>query len=96
MREGVFQNRLINKLKECFPGCIVLKTDSGYLQGVPDLLVMYGRNWAALEVKASSSAKRQPNQAYYIRKMNDMSYAAFVSPENEREVLDELQLALRR
>lgn len=78
-----------------FPEAIVLKTDSGYLQGIPDLLILNGPTWAALEVKASPKAKHQPNQDYYIRKMGDMSYAAFIYPENERLVLDELQHALR-
>ena len=77
-----------------FPGAIVLKTDPNYIQGIPDLLVLYKNKWAALEVKKSVKAHHQPNQDYYVKNMNDMSFARFISPETEREVLDEIQQAL--
>lgn len=96
MREATYQGKLIKKIKEMLPGCVVLKNDPAYLQGVPDLLVMYGERWGALEVKTSETAHRQPNQDYYVEKMNNMSYASFIYPENERQVLDELQRALHR
>lgn len=95
MLERNFQSGLIKDLKKMFPGCMVLKNDASYLQGVPDLLIMHGPKWAALECKKSATAKRQPNQEYYVDKMNQMSYAAFISPENKEEVLHELQSALR-
>ena len=95
MLESRFQSNLIKRLKKEFPGCLVLKNDPNYIQGIPDLLIMHGEKWAALECKKSSKAERQPNQEYYVDKMNNMSYAAFVSPENEEEVLHELQSALR-
>ena len=44
-----------------------------------------------LEVKKSKNAKRQPNQEYYVDKLNDMSYATFVYPENKDKVMDELR-----
>lgn len=93
-KESAFQKRLIDSIKEMLPGAIVLKNDSSYIQGIPDLLVLYNDKWAALECKKDKKAKKQPNQEYYISSMNDMSYAAFIFPENEREVLDALQQAL--
>lgn len=87
--ESGFQDRLINKLKDLFPGCMVFKMDQ--IQGIPDLLVLYRDKWASLECKRSAKAKRQPNQEYYVGKMNEMSFSRFVSPENKEEVLDELQ-----
>ena len=36
--ESGFQDRLINKLKDLFPGCMVFKMDQ--IQGIPDLLVL--------------------------------------------------------
>lgn len=92
--ERVFQANLIKKLKDIFPGCIVLKNDPNYLQGFPDLLILYGGRWAALECKRSEIASRRPNQEYYIDILNSMSYASFVYPENEEDVLNDIQQAL--
>lgn len=97
-RESIFQAKLIKELKELFPGCIILKNDSGYMQGIPDLLILFETTWAALEVKRSLQARRQPNQDYYIEELDDMSFASFICPENKEEVLNELQqtFGLRR
>lgn len=95
MLESKFQAKLIKKLKELFPGCIITKTDSGYLQGIPDLLILYEDKWATLECKQSSNAKKQPNQEYYVDKMNGMSFSRFICPENEEEVLNELQQSFK-
>lgn len=94
MRESQFQSKLIKELKERFPGCIVLKNDAGYCQGIPDLLILHNDNWAALECKKTAEAKHQPNQDYYVGKMNEMSFASFICPENKKEVLNELEHAL--
>ena len=91
MLESKFQAKLIKDLKKRFPGCIVLKSDSGYLQGIPDLLVLYKNKWATLECKQSVGSKKQPNQVYYVDKMNEMSFARFICPENKEEVLHDLQ-----
>lgn len=93
-KESKFQKELIDKIEERLPGCIIMKNDPNYIQGIPDLIVLHGDKWASLECKKSEKASHQPNQDYYISKMNDMSYASFVYPENEQEVLDEIQRAL--
>ena len=95
MLESRFQSGLIKELKEKFPGCIVLKNDADYKQGIPDLLVLHENKWAALECKKSANAKHQPNQDYYVGKMNEMSFASFICPENKKEVLHELELAFK-
>ena len=91
MLESKFQAGLIKELKTRFPGCMVLKNDASYIQGVPDLLVLNNDKWAALECKKSKNAKHQPNQDYYVDKMNEMSYAAYICPENKEDILNELQ-----
>ena len=91
MLESKFQSNLIKEIKAEFPGCVVLKNDSSYLQGIPDLSVFYKDKWAMLEVKKSANASHQPNQDYYVNKMNEMSYSKFVYPENKDEVLNELK-----
>lgn len=93
-KENVFQKNLIKKIKNVLPGSMVLKNDSTYIQGIPDLIVLYNDKWAALECKKEKAAKHRPNQDYYISKMDKMSYAAFIYPENEEEVLDDLQRSL--
>lgn len=96
MLENKFQSKLIKELKKEFPGCMVLKNDPTYLQGVPDLLVLYKDKWASLEVKKSAKAKHQPNQDYYVDKMNEMSHSAFIYPENKDQVLDDLRKAFNK
>lgn len=95
MRENVYQGLLIGTLRVWFPGCFILKNDSSYLQGVPDLLILYKNKWAMLEVKASADEPYQPNQEYYLDLLDSMSFAATIYPENEEAVLNDLQQAFR-
>jgi hypothetical protein len=60
---------------------------------MPDLTLLWHERWATLEVKTSELSDRQPNQEYYVKQMADMSFSAFIYPENEREVLRALQEA---
>ena len=94
MLESKFQAKLITEIKENLPGCIVMKTDPNYIQGVPDLLILHKNKWASLENKRSANAKKQPNQQYYVDKMNEMSFSRFVCPENKEAVLSDLYKAL--
>ncbi|UNI72567.1 MAG: nuclease [Chaetfec virus UA24_144] len=91
MRESEFQAKLIRKIRDLFPDCIVLKNDPNYIQGMPDLTILFRNGWAVLECKNSAKAHAQPNQVYYIQKLNRMGFASFVYPENELEILDALQ-----
>lgn len=91
MKENKFQTRVIGKIQRMFPGAVILKNDPNYLQGIPDILILYKNRWAALECKRNRNAIHQPNQDYYVDILNEMSFAAFLYPENEEEVLDGLQ-----
>lgn len=91
MIESNYQAKLVKKLKLRFPGCIVMKNDAQLIQGIPDLTILYKDKWACLEVKKSKTAKHRPNQDYNIKKMNNMSYAAFIYPENEEKIFSELE-----
>lgn len=93
--ERDFQSKLIKEIKEKFPGCVVIKNDSSYIQGIPDLTVLYQDKWAMLEVKRSETASHRPNQEYYVGKMDEMSFARFICPENKQEVLHEMEHAFR-
>lgn len=94
MNERQYQAKLLKKLRELLPGCLILKNDSSYMQGVPDLIILYGDRWGMLEVKRNATAAFQANQAYYVSELNHMSFAAFIYPENEDEVLHDLQRSL--
>ena len=93
MLESKFKTKLAAEICERFPGAIVAHLDPNEIQGIPDLIVLYGNRWAALEGKKSSDASHQPNKDYYVSRMNGMSFARFICPENKEEVLNELQQA---
>lgn len=93
--ERKFQSKLIQELKDIFPGCIITKLDSGHIQGIPDLLVLYQDKWATLECKKDEDASKQPNQDYYVGVMNEMSFSRFIYPDNKEEVLNELQQSFK-
>ena len=93
--ERDFQPKLISELYSMFPDCIISKLDSGYTQGIPDLLILYKDKWATLECKKSKDEPRRPNQEYYVGLMNQMSFSRFIYPENKEEVLHDLQQSFR-
>lgn len=93
MTENRYQAQLIKKIERRFPGCMVLKNDPLYKQGILDLTILYKDQWASLEVKASRGSRVQPNQDYFVEQLNEMSFAAYIYPENEDEVLNALQQA---
>lgn len=91
--ETAYQRKLINKLQRLFPDCFIMRNPPSEVQGIPDVLILFGTNWAMLEVKRSLNEDIQPNQEYYINLFNDMAFASFICPETEEQVLNELQLA---
>ncbi len=93
MLERDFQKNLIKEIKNRFPGAIVLKNDPDYIQGIPDLTILYKDKWASLECKRSEKASTRPNQKYYVSKMDEMSFSRIIFPENKEEVLNDLQQA---
>ena len=92
MLENGFKTKLISDLKLIFPGCIVVHLDPNEIQGIPDLLVLWGDKWAALEGKKNATAPARPNQPYYVELMNKMSFARFIYPENKDEVIADLDI----
>ena len=95
MKENAFQASLIKEIKERFPGCIVMKNDPTYIQGIPDLTILWNDKWAVLECKKSKTAKHRPNQNYWVKRMNVMSFASFIFPENKESVLNELERSFK-
>lgn len=92
MLERDYQAKLIKRIKAEFDGAFVLKNDPNYIQGFPDLLVLFKDRWCALEVKNSSRARHQPNQDYYVDHLDGLGYARFIFPENEDEIIKDLHI----
>lgn len=93
--EGRFKQDTLEEIRDLFDGCIILQGNAEYTQGIPDVLVLFNRRWAALEFKRSADASHQPNQDYYVDLMDRMSFAAFIYPENKGDVLHALQRSFR-
>lgn len=93
--ESVFQKKVLDRIRQEFEGCIILKNDPNYLQAFPDWTILYRDRWAVLEMKQDENSPKRPNQEYYITLTNSMSFGRFVYPQNEEEVLDGLQQAFR-
>lgn len=91
--EAAYQARLVERIKEWFPGCFVIRNDPTINQGIPDLLILFGNTWAMLEVKLSEDSPHRPNQEYYVDLFNEYSFAAFIYPDVEEQVLHDLQRA---
>ena len=90
-RESAYQAKLIQKIKTLLPGCYV--TTDLKDQGLPDILILFRDRWAMLECKRSAREATQPNQEYWVNHYNELSFASFIYPENEEQVLSELQSA---
>lgn len=90
MAENKFKTKLISELRELFPGCLIYHLDPNEIQGSPDLLILFRDTWATLEGKDYADAPIRPNQPYYVNLMNQMSFSAFIYPENKDEVIDQL------
>lgn len=94
MDEKRYERELKKRIRDRFPGCVIMKNDVRQTQGLPDILILIGGKWAMLEVKMSETSPVQPNQPYYVEKFHQMSFAAFINPGNEEEVLNDLQQTL--
>ena len=91
MNESQYRTKLETKLRKMFPGCVILHNDPSHIQGIPDIIVLFRNKWAMLEIKMSNDASIRPNQEYYVELLKEMSFASFINPQNEEDVLDDLQ-----
>lgn len=91
--ESEFQSKLVKELQELIPECLVLVKPGFYVQGFPDLMVLYKTQWVALECKRKTPTRDddyEPNQEWWIRELDEMGYAAMICPENRKEIIDEV------
>ena len=92
MLESEFQSALVKDIKRIVPDAIVTKNDPNRVQGIPDIIICFGKKYAMLECKRSKDSHHQPNQDYYIDKLKSWNvFAAFIYPENRACVLEALR-----
>lgn len=91
MNECQYQRRIIRRIYREYPEVVVVRTNPQLQQGIPDLIVLSRRNWVALELKRSRTARHRPNQSYWLDRLGLIGFARFLYPENEQEVFNEIQ-----
>lgn len=99
MLERTFKKRFREKLIAMKPDIEIFEPNPTQRRSSPDMLLFDGipdeenpiQVWAALEFKASKNSSHRPNQDYRVSRLSKKGYASFVYPENEMEVLDELE-----
>lgn len=90
--ESAFQKDLIDELEVLLPGCIIMKNDANYRQGIPDLTIFSDRwFYAFLEVKDDEDFTYEPNQEWYLDQFGEWAFSATIFPQNKEEVLYALQ-----
>ena len=94
-RESDFQGTIIKWLRQ--HGCIVLKYQQNATTraAIPDLIFLKDGFWGAIEAKRSKNAKCRPGQKEMVAKMDEMSWARIVYPENWAETKKELEEILK-
>lgn len=92
--ERKFKKKVIEELHDIYPGAVLIGLDPEEIQGIPDLLFLYGPFWGTFETKRNLFSPVRPNQAFWVDKMNRMSYSSFLFPENKNDVFQDLDKTL--
>lgn len=91
MIESDFQHKLIERLEKTFVGSIVMKNDPTYIQGIPDLTMLYKNTFVAFECKRSAHESKRPNQQWYVDEIiRNGGLAYFIYPENVEEIINDI------
>lgn len=94
--EGKFKKKVCSNLRKL--GCTVLQYQQGVgtVKGFPDTIVLLPEGLTIfIEFKASKTAKFQPLQKEWIKKLTDRQYFAYVMyPGNEGEIMEEIRRLL--
>jgi hypothetical protein len=89
-RESAYRLDLCKRIEKLLPDCVILRLPPDQYQGIPDLLILFEDKWASLEVKMAKDSDKQPNQDFYVELFNNMSFASFIYPDIEEQVLQDL------
>lgn len=93
MDEAIFKKQFINDFKgemqQLGIDCEVYQNKS-QRRSTLDTIFLGPGCWAMLEFKEDEKSPHQPNQDYYVEKLNNMCYATFVYPQNANKVMEDL------
>lgn len=94
--EAETQAAFVKRLRKSFERVLILKNDSGYLQGIMDLTVILPGAIIFIEVKPYVGAPYEPNQEYYLDLVQQFGFfSCTLTPENEEEVFRAIQATQR-
>lgn len=91
VKESDFQAKVIKQLKAIGLAVVKNQAGPGVPTGFPDITAFGEGIYFCLECKASARAKKQPRQDYWVNKLNEWSYAAFIYPSNYDKVMSEIK-----
>lgn len=90
-KESDFQAKVIKQLKAMGLAVVKNQAGPGVPTGFPDITAFGEGIYFCLECKTSARAKKQPRQDYWVNKLNEWSYAAFIYPSNYDKVMSEIK-----
>ena len=91
VKESDFQAKVIKQLKAMGLAVVKNQAGPGVPTGFPDITAFGEGIYFCLECKASARAKKQPRQDYWVNRLNEWSYAAFIYPSNYDKVMSEIK-----
>ena len=95
MREADFQKKIMKWLRAQGAFAMKCQQNATTRAGISDIFFCKEGFYGFIEVKKSKSAKRQPGQEAFVKKMDEWSWAKVVWPDNWEETKKELGEILR-
>ena len=91
--EGKFKKKVCTQLKKMGAVAVLqYEQNSTTVKGFPDTICILEGITIYIEFKKSKTAKFQPLQKEWIKKLEDKGHFAFVMyPENEKEIMAEIR-----
>lgn len=85
--EAKLQSQITKFLREKGAYVITTKSGPGTPTGCPDIIFLFEGAWAAIECKASKTARYQPGQKATLKRLDEWSGFVFVAyPDNWPEI----------
>lgn len=95
MLEKDFQSKIMKWLRSKKAFAMKCQQNATTRAGISDIFFCKEGFYGFIEVKKSKTAKRQPGQEEFVKKMNEWSWAKVVYPGNWEETQKELEEMLK-